>query len=67
MSLKDYLMQNQVIMKEWLERRDRIIAQKIFKSYCIPVDDLLKCIEDQDSMEESPKPVSQPIEESLKE
>lgn len=67
MSLKDYLMQNQAIMKEWLERRDRIIAQKIFESYCIPVDDLLKCFEDQDSMEESPKRVSQPVEESLKE
>ena len=67
MSLKDYLMQNQVIMKEWLERRDRVIAQKIFEVYCIPVDDLLKCFEDQDCIEENPKRVSQPDEESLKE
>ena len=31
MSLKDYLSQNQASMKEWLKKRDRIIAQKIFE------------------------------------
>ena len=51
MSLKDYLMQNQASMKEWLTTRDRIIAQKIFEAYCIPVDDLLKCFEEQESTE----------------
>ena len=33
MSLKDYLSQNQASMKEWLDTRDRIIAQKIFEAY----------------------------------
>ncbi len=67
MSLKDYLMQNQASMKEWLDTRDRIIAQKIFEAYCIPVDDLLKCFEDQDSVEEASNCVSSPIKETLKE
>ena len=61
MSLKDYLSQNQASMKEWLDTRDRIIAQKIFEAYCIPVDDLLKCFEDQDSVEETPKKLPTPI------
>jgi len=62
MSLKDYLTRNQVSMKEWLDTRDRIIAQKIFEAYCIPVDDLLKCFEEQESTEETPKKRPTPIE-----
>jgi hypothetical protein len=67
MSLKDYLMQNQASMKEWLTTRDRIIAQKIFEAYCIPVDDLLKCFEEQESTEKPPKqrppPIKVPVED----
>ena len=62
MSLKDYLTRNQASMKEWLDTRDRIIAQKIFEVYCIPVDDLLKCFEEQESTGETPKNRPTPIE-----
>lgn len=62
MSLKDYLTRNQASMKEWLDTRDQIVAQKIFEAYCIPVDDLLKCFEEQESTEETPKKRPKPIE-----
>jgi hypothetical protein len=67
MSLKDYLTRNQASMKEFLDTRDRIVAQKIFESYCIPVEDLLKCFKEQESLEETLKKRPTPIKVNLEE